>query len=72
MTISLAVMVALGALALCLGLPMLAQPAAFRRRWRLAETAQLTYILRITGAMFASLGLILLVFAATYWRALPR
>ena len=71
MTLSLIVMVALGALAGYLGLPMLAQPAAFRRRWGLKESPQMTYILRIVGAMFASLGLILLVFAAVFWRSLP-
>ncbi len=69
MTLSLLVMVALGLLAGIVGLPMLTNPAATRRRWGLTDTPQMTYILRITGTMLAALGLILFVFAATYWRA---
>ena len=71
MTLSLLVMVALGVLASLLGLPMLVDPAGVRRRLGLRNTPQMTYILRIVGTMFASLGLILFVFAATWWRTTP-
>lgn len=72
MTLSLVIMVALALLAGTLGIPMLANPASTRRRWGLRDTPQMTYILRITGTMLAALGLILFVFAATWWQAASR
>lgn len=69
MTASLLVMLGLACLATLLGLLALVEPAAVRRRLALQDTPQMAYILRIVGTMLAALGLILFVFAATYWRA---
>ena len=67
MTVSLIIMVALGALASLLGLPLLLDPATVRYHLALRNTPQMVYILRIVGTMLAALGLILFVFAATWW-----
>ena len=64
---SLLVMDALGALGLLVGLPALLDPDEVRARLGIAESPQMVYILRIVGTMLAALGLILFVFATTYW-----
>jgi uncharacterized protein YjeT (DUF2065 family) len=66
MPLSLQVMAALGLLAGLLGLPLLVTPAFGRRLLRMEDTPQAAYVLRIAGAMLASLGLILIVFAFAY------
>jgi hypothetical protein len=69
MPLSLQVMALLGVVAAILGLPVLARPDATRRALGLKNTPQMAYILRITGTMLAALGLILIVFAVTFWKA---
>ncbi|WP_294392352.1 hypothetical protein [uncultured Sphingomonas sp.] len=67
MPLSLRIMAALGVVIGLAGLPVLLAPARVRRLLGLAPTPQLAYVLRITGAMLASLGLILIVFAIAFW-----
>jgi len=69
MPLDLQVMALLGLLAGALGLPVLIRPDAARRLLGLKESGQVTYILRIGGTMLTALGLILLVFALTFWKA---
>jgi hypothetical protein len=66
MTLSLQIMAGLGLLTGLLGVPLLVTPALARRRLGLGNTPQAVYVLRIAGAMLASLGLILIVFALAY------
>ena len=67
--LGLLVMALLGLTAGALGLPVLVRPDAARARLGLKDSPQMTYILRIVGTMLAALGLILIVFATTFWRA---
>ena len=67
--LGLFVMALLGLTAGALGLPVLLRPDAVRARLGLKNTPQMTYILRIVGTMLAALGLILIVFATTFWKA---
>lgn len=69
MPLGLQVMALLGAVVGALGLPVLIRPAATRRRLGLKDSGQTTYILRIAGTMLTALGLILVVFAITFWKA---
>ena len=69
MPLGLLVMALLGLSAGALGLPVLLRPDAVRARLGLKNTPQMTYILRIVGTMLAALGLILIVFATTFWKA---
>ena len=69
MPLGLFVMALLGLTAGALGLPVLLRPDAVRARLGLKNTPQMTYILRIVGTMLAALGLILIVFATTFWKA---
>jgi len=69
MPLDLQVMALLGLLAGALGLPVLIRPDAARRLLGLKDSGQVTYILRIGGTMLTALGLILLVFALTFWKA---
>jgi len=69
MPLDLQVMALLGLLAGALGLPVLIRPDAARRLLGLKDSGQITYILRIGGTMLTALGLILLVFALTFWKA---
>ena len=67
--LDLQLMALLGLLAGALGLPVLIRPDAARRLLGLKDSGQITYILRIGGTMLTALGLILLVFALTFWKA---
>lgn len=69
MPLGLLVMALLGLTAGALGLPVLVRPDAARARLGLKSSPQMTYILRIVGTMLAALGLILVVFAVTFWKA---
>ena len=69
MPLSLQIMGLLGLLAGTLGLPLLLRPDGARRALGLKDSAQMAYILRIGGTMLAALGLILIVFAVTFWKA---
>jgi uncharacterized protein YjeT (DUF2065 family) len=69
MPLALQVMGLLGLLCLLFGLPVLLRPDAVRRALGFRDAPQMTYILRITGTMLTALGLILLVFAFSYWKA---
>ena len=69
MPLALQVMGLLGLLCLLLGLPVLLRPDAVRRALGFRDAPQMAYILRITGTMLTALGLILLVFALSYWKA---
>lgn len=69
MPLALRIMSLLGILAGAIGLPALLYPATVRATFGLRDTPQIAYVLRIVGAMLASLGLILLVFAGSYWAA---
>lgn len=69
MPLALRIMSLLGVAAVVAGLPVLLAPAWVRATFGLRATPQGAYILRIVGTMLASLGLILLVFAAVYWGA---
>ena len=69
MPLSLQIMGLLGLFSGLLGLPLLLRPAAVRGALGLKNTPQMTYILRITGTMLAALGMILIVFAVTFWKA---
>jgi hypothetical protein len=71
MTLSLQIMAGLGVLAGAVGLPILLAPRFVRALFGWRPTPQLPVILRIVGAMLASLGLILLVFAFAYAGAQP-
>jgi hypothetical protein len=64
--LSLWVMLLLGLLAGAIGLPVLIRGEATRRRLGLRDTAETVYLLRIVGAMFSALGLILITFALVY------
>lgn len=66
--LALLIMDGLALLSALVGLPVLIDPAGVRRRMAWRDTPQLTYILRITGAMLSALALILLVFSTAYWR----
>jgi len=68
--LSLQIMGLLGLLAAALGLPLLLRPDGARRLLGLKDSAQMVYILRIGGTMLAALGLILIVFAVTFWKAI--
>ena len=67
MPLHLQLMALLGIVAGGLGLPVLLRPEGTRHALGLKNTPQMTYILRITGTMLAALGLILVVFAVTFW-----
>lgn len=67
MPLGLQVMALLGLAMGALGLPVLLRPDAVRRTLGLRATPQMVYILRIAGTMLAALGLILIVFALTFW-----
>jgi hypothetical protein len=67
MPLHLQVMALLGIVAGGLGLAVLLRPDRARHMLGLKNTPQMAYILRITGTMLAALGLILLVFAVTFW-----
>jgi len=69
MPLDLQIMALLGMIAGAIGLPVLSRPDATRRRLGLKDSGQMTYILRITGTMLTALGLILVVFAITFWKA---
>ena len=69
MPLNLQIMGLLGLIAGALGLAVLARPDKVRLALGLKSTPQMTYILRITGTMLAALGLILVVFAVTFWKA---
>ena len=69
MPLSLQIMGLLGLLAAALGLPLLLRPDGARSLLGLKNSAQMAYILRIGGTMLAALGLILIVFAITFWKA---
>lgn len=69
MPLGLKVMTGLGLLAGALGLPALLRPAAVRALLGLRASPQMVYVLRIVGTMLAALGLILIVFATSYWLA---
>ena len=69
MPLNLQIMALLGLVAGALGLPVLIRPGAARRLLGLEDSGQMTYILRITGTMLTALGLILVVFAITFWKA---
>lgn len=69
MPLDLQIMALLGLAAGALGLPVLVRPGAARRLLGLKDSGQMTYILRIAGTMLAALGLILVVFAITFWKA---
>jgi uncharacterized protein YjeT (DUF2065 family) len=70
MPLSLRIMEWLGLLFLVAGLPMLLAPGFVRATFSLRSTPQITYGLRIVGVMTASLGLVLIVFARSYWTAI--
>ncbi len=59
----------LGILAATAGVPLLVTPATVRATFGLRSTPEIAYVLRIVGAMLATLGLILFAFAFAYWRA---
>ena len=69
MPLNLQIMALLGLIVGALGLPVLARPDKVRVALGLKNTPQMTYILRITGTMLAALGMILIVFAVTFWKA---
>jgi hypothetical protein len=69
MPLNLQIMALLGLVAGAIGLPVLVRPDAARRLLGLKDSGQMTYILRIAGTMLTALGLILLVFAFTFWKA---
>lgn len=69
MPLDLQIMALLGMIAGVIGLPTLIRPAAARRLLGLKDSGQMTYILRIAGTMLTALGLILIVFAFTFWKA---
>jgi hypothetical protein len=65
---SLRIMALLGLFIGAIGLPVLLRPHATRTLLGLKNTPQMTYILRIVGTMLTALGLVLLVFAITFWK----
>jgi hypothetical protein len=67
MPLDLQLMALLGILVGGIGLPVLLRPDGARRLLGLKNSPQMAYILRITGTMLAALGLILIVFAVTFW-----
>jgi hypothetical protein len=67
--LSLQIMALLGLAAGLVGLPVLAAPARVRRLLGWRDTPPLAVVMRIVGAMLASLGLILIVFALVFARA---
>jgi hypothetical protein len=69
MSLSLIVMALIGLASGLLGLPLLLTPAAVRRGFGWRDTPHLAVVMRIVGAMLASLCLILIVFAVTYARS---
>jgi len=69
MPLSLQIMGLLGLLAAPLGLLLLVRPDGARALLGLKDSPQMAYILRIGGTMLAALGLILIVFATTFWKA---
>jgi len=68
MPLSLRIMAILGLLFGLLGLTLLLRPAATRALLGLENSPQMVYILRIVGTMLAALGLVLIVFALTFWK----
>ncbi|WP_420138206.1 hypothetical protein [Sphingomonas sp.] len=71
MPLSLRIMAGLGLLFGLMGLPVLLRPTATRALLGLKNSPQMVYILRIVGTMLAALGLVLIVFAITFWRTAP-
>ena len=69
MPLALRIMDLLGVALLVVGLPLLLAPGFVRSSFRLRATPQMAYVLRICGTMIASLGLVLMVFARSYWAA---
>ena len=69
MPLALRIMDWLGLAIAVLGLPLLAAPGFVRATFGLRPTPQMAYVLRIVGTMVTSLGLILVVFAWSYWTA---
>lgn len=67
MPLSLRIMEWLGLLFLVAGLPGLIVPGFVRATFSLQATPHMAYVLRIVGVMLASLGLVLIVFARSYW-----
>jgi hypothetical protein len=67
MPLSLRIMEWLGLLFLVAGAPMLFAPGFVRATFSLRASPQMVYVLRIVGVMVASLGLVLIVFARSYW-----
>ena len=70
MPLSLRIMEWLGVVSAVIGLPLLLAPERVRTSFGWAPTPQLSYILRLCGTMFAAMGLILIMFANVYWRAI--
>jgi hypothetical protein len=68
MPLSLRIMALLGLFIGAIGLPVLLRPQATRALLGLKNSPQMTYILRIVGTMLTALGLVLLVFAITFWK----
>lgn len=68
MPLSLRIMALLGLLFGAIGLPVLLRPATTRALLGLKNSPQMVYILRIVGTMVTALGLVLLVFAITFWK----
>ena len=68
MPLSLRIMALIGLVIGAAGLPVLLRPAATRALLGLKNTPQMVYILRIVGTMLATLGLVLIVFAITFWK----
>ncbi|WP_116090272.1 hypothetical protein [Sphingomonas crusticola] len=68
MPTSLRIMAILGALIGVIGLPVLLRPHATRVTLGLKKSPQMVYILRIVGTMLTALGLVLIVFAITFWK----
>ena len=68
MPLSLRIMALIGLFFGIAGLPVLLRPAATRNVLGLKNTPQMVYILRIVGTMLATLGLVLIVFAITFWK----
>jgi len=67
MPLSLRIMEWLGVLFLVAGMTALFAPGFVRATFALRSTPQMVYVLRIVGVMLASLGLVLIVFARSFW-----
>ena len=68
MPLSLRIMALLGVVIGGIGLPVLLRPQATRALLGLKDSPQMAYILRIVGTMLTALGLVLIVFAITFWK----